>query len=505
LSAAIVGSPPGTAHGEKRQNPGRDEARRIIFEAVNYSPHAGQQPIHDSEARMRVCACGRRFGKSVIGGHELVCEAFYGYGERDRLLDLGLRREFWIVGPEYSDSEKEFRVLWNKTKAQEMPFDKPGSYNNPDSGQMVLSLWDGTTIFHAKSAKYPSTLVGEGLRGVVMAEAAKMKSTVWNKYIRPTLADTRGWALFLSTPEGKNWFYDLYMRGIDPEDEGWDGFRRPSWANPIIFPKGADAERIEKLLDYMRNLHVLNRAVLAELAIDEEIVDMARDMSEEKFKQEIGADFTEFVGRVFKRFEEETHVGDLQELPGLPLYGAVDYGWTNPFVWLDVQVDYDGNINVLNEYYQYEKDANEHAAWLRAHGRTNERYKFFFPDPARPDDTHTLTTALRIPARSNTGGDLSTRLELIRNALKNPGRGITESGVYYPRPRLMIDRKCRNLIREMNDYRYPETKEEAQRNPKDVPMDKDDHGPEALGRFMRGMYGKVERRRTRMRQAQMQR
>jgi hypothetical protein len=450
---------------------------------------------------MRVCACGRRFGKSVIGGHELVCEAYVGYGERQRLTELGLRREFWIVGPEYSDSEKEFRVLWNKLSARGMPFDKPGSYNNPDSGQMVLSLWGGTTLFHAKSAKYPSTLVGEGLSGVVMAEAAKLKSIVWTKYIRPTLADTRGWALFLSTPEGKNWFYDLYMRGLDPEDEGWDGFRKPSWANPILFPKGADAERIAKMLEYLRNLHVISRAILQELAIDEEIVDMARDMSEEKFKQEIGADFTEFVGRVFKRFEEETHVGDLRELPGLPMYGAVDYGWTNPFVWLDIQVDYDGNINVLREYYEYEKDTNEHASYLARTGRSNNRFRAFFPDPAEPDDTHTLSNALRIPSRSNTGGPLSIRLELIRNALKNPGRGITEHGIHYPRPVLMIDRSCHNLIREMNDYRYPETKEEATRNPKDEPMDRDNHGPEALGRFMRGMYGKAQRARPRQRQA----
>jgi hypothetical protein len=228
-------------------------------------------------------------------------------------------------------------------------------------------------------------------------------------------------------------------------------------------------------------------------------------MSEEKFKQEIGADFTEFVGRVFKRFEEETHVGDLHVLPGLPLYGAVDYGWTNPFVWLDIQIDHDGNINVLDEYYEYEKDTNEHAAYLARNGRTNERYRYFYPDPSEPDDTHTLSNALRIPSRSNTGGALSIRLELIRNWLKNPGRGMTASGIYHPRPRLMIDRKCRNLIREMNDYRYPETKEEATRNPKDEPMDKDNHGPEALGRFMRGMYGKVEKRRTRMRQAAMQR
>lgn len=440
-----------------------------VFKVLGYKPHQGQRLIHSSPARMRLAACGRRFGKSIVGGHELTAEAKAGQPMRYWLEDLGIRREFWIVGPEYSDSEKEFRVLWNDVKRLGIEMDKPGSYNNPESGPMSISLYGGTTQFHAKSAKYPSTLVGEGLTGVVMAEAAKLKSVVWTKYIRPTLADAAarmrqfedaigwwGWALFLSTPEGKNWFYDLYMRGLDPADEDWAGFRMPSWVNNILFPGGET---------------------------DPEILDMIKDMSEEKANQEIGASFTEYVGRVFKRFEEEVHVTDLHYLPGRPLWGAVDYGWTNPFVWLEIQVDHDGNINVLREYYQEEKDTSEHAAFLSRWGVSNSTYKGFFPDPAEPDDTHTLRERLRIPHRHNTGGPLSIRLELIRTALKVPEIAGAR------RPRLQIDRSCKRLIWEMNEYKYPETKEEAQRNPKDEPLDKDNHGPEALGRFMRGYFG----------------
>jgi hypothetical protein len=451
--------------------------RRQAFEDLGYEPHVAQWPIHESEARHRVAACGRRFGKSIVGGHELALEAYRGFTLQEELRRRRKRREFWIVGPEYSDSEKEFRALWNALSSLEFPFDRPGSYYNPEHGPMVISLWGGTTIFHAKSAKYPSTLVGEGLAGVVMAEAAKLKSTVWTKYIRPTLADVRGWSLWLSTPEGKNHFYDTYMRGLDPADHEWAGWRLPSWMNPIVFPLGED---------------------------DPEVLDMKKDMSDEKFEQEIGASFTEFVGLVFKRFEEELHVGDLRPIPGRPLWGAVDYGWTNPFVWLEIQVDYDGNVNVLREYYRTERDTNEHAEALARMGVSNERYAGFFPDPAEPDDTHTLKEALHIPARGNTGGPLRVRLDLIREALKQRAQGMTASGLYIPRPKLMVDRSCVNLIREMTSYRYPDTKEEAQRNPKDEPQDKDNHGPEALGRFMRGYFG-TSRPRSRSRQAVMAR
>ena len=60
---------------------------------------------------MRVVSAGRRFGKSNLGGHELTAEAIFTKYVAEQYLEEGKRREFWIVGPEYTDSEKEFRVL----------------------------------------------------------------------------------------------------------------------------------------------------------------------------------------------------------------------------------------------------------------------------------------------------------------------------------------------------------------------------------------------------------
>lgn len=62
----------------------------------------------------------------------------------DLLKEERRRREFWVVGPEYTDSEKEFRVLWNELVKLGVPFDRPGSYNDPIGGSLHLSLWNGT-------------------------------------------------------------------------------------------------------------------------------------------------------------------------------------------------------------------------------------------------------------------------------------------------------------------------------------------------------------------------
>lgn len=442
-----------------------------VFERVGYVPHAPQRRLHKAMREHRFCVvcAGRRTGKSTAGGHCLVCHAYEAYFKRDQLDQHGKRMEYWIVGPEYSDSEKEFRVLWNDVKKLGMPIDQPGSYNNPLSGDMHLSLWDGKFQVHAKSAKYPDNLVGEGLHGVIMAEAAKLKPSIWPKYIRPMLADYRGWALFSSTPEGKNWFYDLWMNGA-AEAGGlkgeWWSMRMPSWTNDVLFPLGRE---------------------------DPEILSMEADLTAEAFNQEVGAEFTDFVGRVFKDFDEETHVKKLFYNPSFETYACVDYGWTNPFVWLLVQVDHWGNVYVLGEVYGSHKRVDEVHEEIREKGLAPKTLRIFYPDPAEPGDTRILEDNLGIMANSNTGGELKDRLRLIRKHLEIP-MDLRHLPHDHPErlPKLFIDPSCVNTIREMNDYRYPESKEEAARNEAEKPLDKDNHAPEALGRFFKGYFAGKE-------------
>ena len=52
--------------------------------------------------------------------------------------------------------------------------------------------------------------------------------------LRPTIAQTLGWAVFVSTPKGRNWFYDLFTRGLDPSETDYASFRFPSNASPYF-------------------------------------------------------------------------------------------------------------------------------------------------------------------------------------------------------------------------------------------------------------------------------
>ena len=449
-----------------------------IFGGVGYAPHLVQRRIHVAKAtsRFRTVCAGRRTGKSTTGGHELTLHAMEAYYRQNELDPHGHRMEYWIIGPEYSDSEKEFRVLYNDLKKLEFDFDHPGTYYDANGGNMHISLFGGRYQVHAKSAKYPTSLTGEALYGAIFAEAAKLKPIIWSKFIRPMLADYRGWALLTSTPEGKNWFYEAWQRGQQDDPEWWS-IRMPSWANDILFPLGRQ---------------------------DPEIASMAHGMSEEKFKQEIGAEFTEFVGRVFKQFDEETHVGIHSYDPRWPLYLAADFGFTNPAVILFIQVDIWDNVWVLGEYYQRNKTSEEIAREVADDPRLGpllRKAKLLYPDPEDPGDAKTLSNKWKVPLGHGTGGPLKDRIDLIRRWLKVPFNLEHLPDDHEEKlPKQNFDFSCVNTIREMQDYRYPENTTELQ-NDRENPLKKDDHAPEALGRFFGGHFGhtldkRIARQRT---------
>lgn len=472
-----------------------------LFREIRYVPHLGQAEILNDNTRFQVVSAGRRFGKSDVGGHKLLPEAFLAYYRRNELRERNKRMEFWITGPEYSDAEKEFRVLWNRLSNLGVPFDKPGTYNDPLGGNMHISLWEGRFQVHGKSAKHPETLVGEGLHGVIVAEAAKVKERVWTKFLRPTLNDFQGWALLSSTPEGKNWFYDAYMRGLNPAQRAWRSWRKPAWHNPHVYPGSATDSQIETIRWMISQNIDISEAFIAAMGINPEIVQLILDLTEETFKQEIAADFSEFVGRVFKQFDEDVHVTSLKYNPEWKTYAAVDYGFTNPNVWLLIQEDPFGNfIHVLGEVYEPGLSPAEFADEILRRNLCPANTIAFFPDPASPGDTRILEDRLRVRSRGHTGGPINLRLDAIRQALKVP----FQPGDKLRRPRIMFDVSCRETIRDMTSYRYPETKAE-QGMAREAPMKKDDHAPEALGRYFAGRFGTAAKqaRRTRQHDAEM--
>jgi predicted phage terminase large subunit-like protein len=98
----------------------------------------------------------------------------------------------------------------------------------------------GVTVL---STDEPDNIRSEGYDGMVLDEVAFMAEGVWAKVLRPMLVDRRGWAMFITTPNGHNWFKrDVFDTA--PE-RGWARWQLPTCDNPHI----AQSELDEALLD----------------------------------------------------------------------------------------------------------------------------------------------------------------------------------------------------------------------------------------------------------------
>lgn len=155
-------------------------------------PHPAQQAILASPARFRIAVCGRRFGKTEVGKRAILTEAIKG-------------KTCWWLTPTYPMAEHTWRDLKATLRG--------ATGVKILHSQRRIEFCNGGSI-EIHSAFHPDNLRGAGLDFVVLDEAAYMKSEVWTEVIRPMLVESRGAALFLSSPNGRNWFYDLYCRGV---------------------------------------------------------------------------------------------------------------------------------------------------------------------------------------------------------------------------------------------------------------------------------------------------
>lgn len=435
----------------------------VYFTKTGYVPHEGQKQVHYNPTRHRALTNGRRWGKTQLGGKEVESEAFV-------KNFLGQAKRGWIIGPEYSDCEKEFRVLYNTFK--DLGVDQLSSkfLNNVENGNMHIKTRWGFDV-QCRSARHPESLVGEGLDFVLLVEAGRLHRRMFTEYVRPALSDKRGWSMMTGVPEvatDTSLLFWAYERGQDPTKPQWASWQRPSWENSHVFPGG-------------RN--------------DPEILEAEDDLTEDEFDRQYGGQFVERVGRVMAEWDDQLHTAKAPDYnPKWPLYAALDYGYTNDWVWLWIQVDPFNNVYVIKENRWRLMDTDEVCDEILEDDELKtllEKTVTIYAPPAEPSDTNIIRRRLGKTVATNTGGEIKVRDGLTRKFLKSHPSSLPD-GHPDKKPRLMVHRSCTKLKWEMKTgYRWPENKSEN-RSDSENPIDKDNHGPEALGRFMKGHMEKFE-------------
>jgi hypothetical protein len=115
----------------------------------------------------------------------------------------------YYIFPTYSQAKK---VIWDSiTTSGERFLDYiPNELIESKNGQeMKIRFKNGSLLQLVGSDNYDS-LMGSNPQGVVFSEYALQDPRAY-QYIRPILTANEGWALFLSTPRGKNHLWELYQ------------------------------------------------------------------------------------------------------------------------------------------------------------------------------------------------------------------------------------------------------------------------------------------------------
>ena len=229
---------------------------------LNFSLLPWQQIVFADKTRFKVIAAGRRCGKSRLAATTLLIEG----------LRCPQGSAVLYVSPTMGQSRQ---IIWDLLLDLGKEVIQSSHVNNLD-----ITLINGARIY-VRGADRPDTLRGVSLTYAVLDEVADIKPEAWEQVIRASLSDKKGRAIFIGTPKGRNWFFDLFNLGKNDTDTDWKSWHFTTKDNPMIDP--------------------------------DEIQSAKKTLSSFSFKQEYMASFDTAGSDVFKeewlKYGEEPEVG----------------------------------------------------------------------------------------------------------------------------------------------------------------------------------------------------
>ena len=281
-----------------------------------------RREILNDPSRFKVLSCGRRFGKSFFSLLFLL----------NKPLEANERR--WIVFPTYRQAKM---VSWNLLKS--IFANKQATINETE---LSITLDNGAKI-ELKGADKPDSLRGVSTTMVVMDEYAFMKENVWGEIIQPTLAESRGEALFVGTPSGLNHFYDLFVKGQS------DNSDYKSWQFTTL-----DGGFISK----------------------DEVENAKKNLDKRTFQQEYEASFLTAANRCAYNFSRDIHCRVMEKSPRM--FWGIDFGVASYMTAILMCENTAGEVYVFDEIGLQNSNTFELAKLMQLKGRGLPVY----PDPA---------------------------------------------------------------------------------------------------------------------------
>ena len=380
-----------------------------------------QEIILLDEHRFKVLVCGRKFGKT-----ELAIEHIFG-----ETLGADRSKEIAYLASTFSEARD---IAWARMKQRYRGF----VVGEPNESRLEIILKSEKGPFshlQLKSWEAVEALRGREFDLLVLDEVQNYKNfwLLWHDVLRPTLTPRKGFALFMGTPKGFNHLYDLF--NLEAIDSDYKSFHFTTYDNTKEVGGYLDLEEIEKA---------------------------KRELPEDRFAQEYLADFRKTEGLVYKEFDRTRHIfdDDTKIYDVIETIAGIDFGFTNPTAIPTIVRDYVGNYWVTDEYYKSGQTEPQVAEYIAA-----MKFNKVYPDPEAP-------SAIK---------ELRMRGVNVRDVIKNKDsitNGINKVKELLKANKLHIHKRCINTILEFETYSYPE-KQDLQ-NPKEIPIDENNHMMDAL-------------------------
>jgi phage terminase large subunit len=381
--------------------------------------HDNQLKVVEDTHRFKVVNAGRRWGKSVLSRMTVLSWAAQQPG--------GL---FWIVSPTFQMGKD---IHWFQGFRLEIPKLYIKRINEAD---LTIDLVNNSRI-QLKSAENPDRLKGIKLNGLVVDEIATMRNWdwIWQEALRPTLSDFQAPALFISTPRGYNFFYDLYLQ--EQKDSSFKSFHFTTYDNPKIPVDEIESARLTLNQDY--------------------------------FAQEYMAEFKTYTGLVYKVFDRHKHVHEMPKFEPIYYLRGLDKGFRNPTACILIAVDKNDIWYAMDEIYETGL-TNPPLAELLKQQRGDLQIEYSTMDSAHASDIQDLADLgedflpVSKQPKDNFESYVTFKIQKLTERIKQG--------------KLIIDPACENLIKELERYRWKEKRDDL--NQPETPEKANDHLLDAL-------------------------
>lgn len=262
----------------------------------NWQPRDYQTNLWDyliNGGKRAVAIWHRRAGKDDLALHFTACAAMRRPGNYWHMLpsQVQARKSVWAAINPHTGLRRIREAFPSSIVAREL------------ENEMLIEFVNGSTWQLVGSDNYDS-LVGSPPIGIVMSEAALSDPNAWS-YLRPILRENDGWALFITTPRGRNHMATMYEAARD--DPNWFAELLPATKTSVFTPEELEIEKRE----FTREL--------------------GEDQGLAMFNTEYMCSFQSalvgsYYGREMELAEQESRITNVPYNPTLPVHTAWDLG-----------------------------------------------------------------------------------------------------------------------------------------------------------------------------------